>query len=99
MGYFISILLFFPLLTPPIPKDGWVQWAYEFPNRITCEVFLHQERVRIETLITKQIGDLPHTIKDIQCMTVQEVVDANTELGHTPQWQQIPKKKKKEPMI
>ena len=99
MGYFVSILLFFHLLSPPIPQDGWIQWAFEFPNKVTCEVFLKTERVRIEELVSKRINPLPHEIKDIQCMTVQEVVDANTELGHEPQWQQIPKKKKKKPMI
>ena len=84
MGYFVSILLFFPLLSPPIPNDGWIQWAFEFPNRITCEAFVAQERAEI---------------KDVQCMTVAEVVDANTKLGHEPQWQTIPKKKPNQPMI
>jgi len=99
MGYFVSILLFFPLLSPPIPQDGWIQWAYEFPNRITCEAFVAQERTTIEELISRQIGELPHTIKDVQCMTEAEVIDANTKLGHIPQWQMIPKKKPKQPMI
>jgi len=99
MGYFVSILLFFPLLSPPIPQDGWIQWTFEFPNKATCEVFVAQERETIEKLISKQIGERPHEIKDVQCMTVAEVVDANTKLGHTPQWQMTPKKKPKQPMI
>ena len=98
MGYFISVLLFFPLLSPPIPQDGWIQWVFEFPNKVTCEVFLETERASIEKLISKQLS-VPHEIKDIQCMTVAEVVDANTELGHKPQWQMIPKKKPNQPMI
>ena len=99
MGYFVSILLFFPLLSPPIPQDGWIQWVFEFPNKVTCEAFVNEERTRIKKLVSAQVGDLPHEIKDIQCMTVQEVIDANTKLGHTPQWQQIPKKKPNQPMI
>ena len=99
MGYFVSILLFFPLLMPPVPKDGWIQWAYEFPNEATCVFFIAQERVRIKELVTKQIGNLPHEIKDVQCMTEAEVIDANTKLGHEPQWQIIPKKKPNQPMM
>ena len=99
MGYFISVLLFFPLLSPPIPQDGWIQWAFEFPNKVTCEVFLSEERETIEKLVSAQVGNLPHEIKDVQCMTVAEVVDANTELGHTPQWKTTPKKKPNQPMI
>ena len=98
MGYFVSVLLFFPLLTPPIPQDGWIQWVFEFPNKVTCEVFLETERASIEKLISKQLS-VPHEIKDIQCMTVAEVVDANTKLGHEQQWQMTPKKKPKQPMI
>jgi hypothetical protein len=99
MGYFVSILLFFPLLSPPIPQNGWIQWAFEFPNKVTCELFANQERETIEELIRKQIGNRPHEIKDVQCMTVDEVVDANTQLGHTPQWKTTPKKKPNQPMI
>ena len=98
MGYFISILLFFPLLSPPIPQDGWIQWVFEFPNQITCAVFLDQERESIKELVSRQIS-VPHKIKDVQCMTRDQVIDANTKLGHIPQWQTTPKKKPKRPMI
>jgi hypothetical protein len=99
MGYFISVLLFFPLLSPSIPKDGWVQWQFEFPNQITCEVFLDEERESIKKLLNRQLKRIPHTIKDVQCMTIDQVIDANTQLGHTPQWKTIPKKKLNQPMI
>ena len=98
MGYFVSILLFFPLLSPPIPQDGWIQWVFEFPNQITCAVFLDQERESIKELVSRQIS-VPHKIKDVQCMTRDQVIDANTKLGHIPQWQTTPRKKPKRPMI
>ena len=99
MGYFISILLFFPLIPPGIPKDGWGQWEFEFPNKATCEQLLYEERPRIIDIINKQLRGVPHEVIDIQCMTIEEVVVANTELGHKPEWQMIPKKKPNKPMI
>ena len=76
-----------------------MQWNFEFPNKVTCEAFVAEERIHIEELISKHIAKIPHEIKDVRCMTIEQVIDANTKLGHTPQWQTTPKKKPKEPMI
>ena len=94
MPHFISILLSFPLLiNTPIPTDGWLQWVFEFPNKVTCEAFLEQEGEALVAHVHTQFIRVPHEIKDVQCLTDKEAVDLNKELGHVTPWKSVPSDK------
>ena len=85
--YFISILLSFPMLqNTTIPPDGWLQMTYEFPNKEICEFALAEEQETIFVAVTLQFLSVPHEIKEIKCMTVEEGAKANKALGHKPRW-------------
>ena len=94
--YFISILLSFPLV---LPTDGWVQWQFAFPNKVTCEEFLEREHKTIFVNVTRVFISMPHVINDFQCMTVEEGVQANKALGHKTPQLRIPKPKSSVPRV
>ena len=98
--YFISILLSFPMLADtPVPSSGWLQWVFEFPNKATCEEFLVQEEEQIYITVTARFLRIPHEIKELQCMTVEEGMAKNKELGHQFTIPLPPKQQKQKPII
>ena len=90
--YFISILISLPMLVnTPIPPDGWVQWVYEFPNKEICELALESREFEIYMAVSGQFRTIPHEIKELQCMTLEEGVQANKALGHKKsKWREMP---------
>ena len=98
--YFISILLSFPMLqNTTIPPDGWLQMTYEFPNKEICEFALAEEQETIFVAVTRQFLSVPHEIKEIKCMTVEEGAKANKLLGHKPIWRPAPDPKRTVPRV
>ena len=82
VAYFITVLLYFPAYTGPIPNAGWMQWAFPFPNQTTCEQFLEEQEEEFIILTLKRFGDVPVEIKDVDCLTYAEALKRNRELGH-----------------
>ena len=99
-AYFISILLSFPMLQDTqIPPDGWLQMTFEFPNKEICEYALAAEEETIFVVVTRQFLSVPHKIKQIKCMTVEEGAKANKLLGHKPIWRPAPDPKRTVPRV
>ena len=82
VAYFITVLLYFPAYTGPIPNAGWMQWAFPFPNQTTCEQFLEEQEEEFIILTLKRFQGVPVEIKDIDCLTYNEALKRNRELGH-----------------
>ena len=100
LPYFISILLSFPMLiNTPIPPTGWLQLVYKFPTKEICELALEEEGELVYQAVTAQFLNVPHEIKEFQCMTIREGAQANKELGHKPIWRPLPTPKSQVPRV
>ena len=91
--FHINSIIIPPINQYPIPTDGWLQWVFEFPNKVTCEAFLEQEGEALVAHVHTQFIKVPHEIKDVQCLTDKEAVDLNKELGHVTPWKRVPSDK------
>ena len=83
VAFFISVLLYFPTYTGPAPQDGWLQCVFPFPTEMTCTMFLEREEEQFIALTLKKFQNMPVEIKDIDCLTYEEAVKRNRELGHS----------------
>ena len=82
VAFFISVLLYFPSFTGPAPQEGWMQWVFPFPNETTCEMFLKEQEEEFVALTLKKFQAIPVEIKEIDCLTYEDAVKRNRELGH-----------------
>jgi len=82
--FFITVLLHFTTLPEGVgqPNEGWLQWAFPFPNEEACEAFLIQNMDEFVALTLKRFRALPLEIKEIDCLTYNEALKRNTILGH-----------------
>jgi len=82
VAFFITVLLYFPTYPGPGPNEGWMQWVFPFPNETTCEMFLKEQEEEFVALTLKKFQAIPVEIKEIDCLTYNEAVKRNRELGH-----------------
>ena len=77
--YFISVLV---VTTNTIP-EGWLQWTIPYSDKSVCEELIKKDKEEIVLAVSKYFGSKRFVMaKDFECMTYDEAVKLNTELGH-----------------
>ena len=76
--YFITMLT----LTTNTISEGWLQWTEAYTNKLKCELVITKERDKIINSVKLYLKDKFIAVKKIECMTHDEAVKRNTELGH-----------------
>ena len=77
--YFVSILV----VTPVLEKGtGWMQHTKSFPTKEICQQEITNKGAAIVAGLGKHFGPVPLYIKDIECLTYNETVQRNTDLGY-----------------
>ena len=77
--YFITILT----LTTNDISAGWLQWTQPFNNKLKCEFVITQERDQLINGIKGYLKNKFIAVKKMECMTHEEAVKRNHELGHS----------------
>jgi hypothetical protein len=80
MTWFITVLINVSLMNV-VPGEGWVQGQIPFQNKELCEEMIPVTAPSIFMSVNQMTSGLGE-IKDIVCMTEQEWIDKNVELGH-----------------
>ena len=76
--YFITMLT----LTTNTISEAWLQWTEAYTNKLKCELVITKERDKIINSVKLYLKDKFIAVKKIECMTHDEAVKRNTELGH-----------------
>jgi hypothetical protein len=79
--YFITVLA----VTTNTNPQGWLQWTQSFSDKAICEEVVKDNKAKIIIDISnyfKRGGKHFIKAKDIKCMSFNEAVKRNTELGH-----------------
>ena len=76
--YFISVLV---VTTNTIP-EGWLQWTQSFSDKKICEELIKKDKEEIVLAVSKYFGKKFVMAKGFECITYDEAVKRNTELGH-----------------
>ena len=80
MTWFITVLINVSLMGI-IPPQGWIQGQVPFRDKAECEVMIPIVAPSIYMSIEQMTMGLG-AIEDISCMTEQEWIDKNVEIGH-----------------
>ena len=84
MVYFITVLIITTLSVPL----GWVQFSQSFTDKAICEKFMKENPREILLDISKWMGTdangrkIFQGAKKFECMSYEEAVKRNVELGH-----------------
>ncbi|MEC8912321.1 MAG: hypothetical protein VX478_02750 [Chloroflexota bacterium] len=79
--YFITVLV---VTTNTIPQ-GWLQWTSSFSDKAICEEAIVRDKTDIVMAVSEYLkrgGKHFVMAKEIKCMSYDEAVKRNTELGH-----------------
>ena len=78
--WFITVLVNVTLMGI-LPSEGWLQHVEAYKTKEQCELVIPEVEVSIHMSIQQWLGGLG-LIVDIQCMTEEEWIEKNVELGH-----------------
>ena len=80
MTFFITVLVNAALMgiTPP---QGWIQGNIPFQDKAQCEMMIPITEESIHMSIMQMTGNLGY-VEKIECMTEQDWIDRNVEMGH-----------------
>ncbi len=76
--FFITVLV----VTTRMPADGWLQWTRSFNDHKTCIQSVGTTYEQISLSVRGHLGREFIKIKEMRCLTYQEAVELNVELGH-----------------
>ena len=78
----MKLILFFVTSLIATPESsGWIQYTKAHKTIESCQKYLKTHEPKIIYGLMKYVGG-PMEIKEIKCMTHEEAVKLNTELGH-----------------
>ncbi len=78
--FFISLFITLTSLTPP---DSWVQFTKPFKTIAQCEQYIERNAEGLIYTFMQQANlDVNATISQLACLTYDEAVRRNKELGH-----------------
>ena len=80
MTFFITVLINATLLGI-VPPLGWIQGQIPFEDKAQCELMIPITEPMIHLQIKQMTGNLGF-VEKIVCMTEQEWIDKNVEMGH-----------------
>jgi len=83
ISYFVSVLLFLPTYIGPEPNTGWLRLIYPFSDKEVCEQFVESDYEGIAQHFKSAIP-IPVEIKEISCLTIEENMQRNLDIGHLP---------------
>ena len=78
--WFITVLINVALMGVE-PPEGWIQGIQSYPTKEVCESFIPHYELGIHMSIEHWWGGLGQ-VETIQCMTQEEWLKKNLELGH-----------------
>ena len=77
---FISILI----LTTKTPSQGWLQWTDGYKDIEVCKKKIDEDFDEISAAIKGYLGKKFVSVLEMRCMTYDQAVKLNDELGHSP---------------
>lgn len=75
--FYVTVLVMISYLVPPY---GWVQFTEPFESKEVCEAHLTEHWDSLETVLQSRF--IGSEIKTLQCMTPDDAMSLNVELGH-----------------
>ena len=78
--WFITVLINVALMNVS-PPEGWLQGLQPYTTKEICESYIPQHELAINLSIEQWLGGLGHVVT-IKCMTEEEWIASNLELGH-----------------
>ena len=78
LTYFITALV----LTTNTPPTGWIQYTQAFSDRDACVYFIRRDQNELVEQLEKYFKEKLIRIKTFDCLTREEAVRRNSELGH-----------------
>ena len=79
--WFITVLINVALMGV-LPTEGWIQGIQPYETKKVCETFIPKHELGIHMSIEQWLSGLGRVVK-IKCMTEEEWLEKNIELGHT----------------
>jgi len=76
--FFVTVLI----LTTKTPVEGWIQYTESFSDKKVCEQVIRKDYDTIASAAATHLSKVFVSIKEMRCMTYQDAVMANTQLGH-----------------
>ena len=79
MVYFVSVLI----LSPVLQQDkGWIQYTQSYATIESCKDHVKSNYKDIVRSLMNHFKNKDVIVKKIECLTYDEVVKRNTNLGH-----------------
>ena len=76
--YFVTVLLMLNVL-PPL---GWIQHTFAYTDKKLCEQYINEYKEEISLSLKANFGSTLVGIKQFECMTYEQAIKRNSELGH-----------------
>jgi len=76
--FFITALVH----TTVIPDTGWLQWTQSYATKEACQKVIWEDFEKIQEGIKKYTDKTLIGIMELRCMTYDEALKLNSELGH-----------------
>lgn len=65
-----------------VPPNGWIQWTQSYTTKTACEAEIRKDYVLIGEVIKSFMGKELIAIREMRCMTHEQAVKLNSQLGH-----------------
>ena len=75
---FISVLI----LTTNVPPEGWLQWTESYSDVEICHERIREDFDQIASAVKGYLGKKFVSVLEMRCLTYDEAVKLNAELGH-----------------
>ena len=75
---FISVLI----LTTKTPSEGWLQWTESYSDVEICHERISADFDQIASAVKGYLGKKFVSVLEMRCLTYDEAVKLNSELGH-----------------
>jgi hypothetical protein len=75
---FISVLI----LTTKVPSEGWLQWTDSYSDVEICHERIREDFHKIASAVKGYLGTKFVSVLEMRCMTYDQAVKLNSELGH-----------------
>tara|TARA_R100000306_G_C4363831_1_gene136640 strand:- start:642 stop:914 length:273 start_codon:yes stop_codon:yes gene_type:complete len=79
MVYFVSALVLTPVLKQ---GEGWIQYTQSYSTFESCHDHIKSHYKDIARSLINHFKNQDVTVKKLECLTYDEVVKRNTNLGH-----------------
>jgi len=84
-GHFLMIKIFFItvlVMTTNTPAEGWLQWTQSYSDKEICHERINLDFKQIAAAVKGYLGKKFISVREMRCLTFNEAVKLNSELGH-----------------